>query len=166
MIFNMKYLYDNLGVKLNRKEQKDNITNSLESMIRHQVFSTSHNLDIRQVNINDIIKLDYQLIDNGFTIVNDNVFDKIFQYDKQKVDKYSLFNTYLAIKKYADNDTQESYPSIEFLMHICNIRSNNTIHRYVNILTELGVIYCIKGDYYIDQYNDIRKSNNIYKVLI
>lgn len=133
-------------------------------LVKNKVFNTD--IDIKEVAITDIIKLDYQLIEGkGYTIISDDEFDKIFKYNKQRIDKFGLFNTYLAIKKFSNANTKESYPSIEYLMYICNIGSNNTILKYINILIELELIKCIRGEYYIDSYGDVQKSNNIYTIL-
>lgn len=163
VIFNMKYLYNSLGIGLNRKTQKDNIINALDNLVEYGVFVGDSNFE--QVDINEIIKLDYQLVNKGFTVISDDEFDKIFKYNKQRIDKYNLFNTYLAIKKYADNDSRMSYPSIELLMSICNIGSNNTILKYIDILIEMGMIDCIRGEFYINKRSEVRKNNNMYKIL-
>lgn len=163
VIFNMKYLYSSLGIRLNRKAQKDSIANTLNNLIEYGVFSGD--LDLEQVDVNDIIRLDYQLVNKGFTVISDYEFDRIFKYDAQRIDKYNLFNIYLTIKKYANNENRMSYPSIELLMHICDIGSNNTVLKYISTLTEIGLISCMRGELYTNEYGKIRRGNNTYKIL-
>ena len=50
-------------------------------------------------------------------------------------------------------------------MSICNISSNNSILKYINILIELDLINCKRGIYYTNAYGEVKKSNNIYTIL-
>lgn len=161
ILFYMRYLFDGLKIKNNNQNQKDNIVQSLKNLVDYGVFKGKLN----KTGINDHIELTCKLIKNNFTIITDREFDLIFEYNKQRIDNFNLFNTYLVIKKFSNNDTKESYPSIEYIMSICNISSNNSILKYINILIELKLINCERGIYYTNTYGEVKKSNNIYTIL-
>lgn len=163
--FSMKYLYNHLNIQLNRKIQKDNVIKSLDQLIYSGVFANDNGVDLKDIDVNCDFELSYRLVDKGFTMIYDYEFDEIFSYSAQRIDRYDLFNTYMVIKKYSDNDTKESYPSFDYMMSICNIGSYSTIAKYINILIELGLICCIRGKAYTDVYGEVKKSNNIYKIL-
>ena len=155
IVFNFKYLFDNLSIKPNRKEQKNKIIQCVGNM-----FNTDIDFNI---NINQIIALPYEISKDQYLIITDEEVDKILSYDK-RVDKFSLFNTYVTIKRYVNYYTGTAYPSIKTIMDITNTISNNTILKYIKILEELKLIDCERSDFIVND-DGVRKANNTYTIL-
>lgn len=124
------------------------------------MFNTNINLD---VDINQIITLPYEISKDQYLIIIDEEVDTILSYDK-RVDKFSLFNTYVTIKRYVNYYTGTAYPSIRTIMDITNIISNNTILKYIKILEELKLIDCERSDFIVND-DGVRKANNTYTIL-
>lgn len=164
VIFNLKTLYDDLNIPMNRKNQKDTVIKSIESLIEYGVFQGD--IDLTRINIHELLRLECQLINKNFTMVTYKEFKRIFEYKGQRINNFGLFNAYLVIKKYSNTETKTSYPSIDHLKFICNISSNATMTKYINILEELKLISCERGGMYTNEYGEIKKSNNIYTILI
>ncbi len=163
VIFNMKTLYDDLNIKSNRKLQKDSIILAIDNLIVNGVFQCD--TDLSKTNVYELIRLECQLVKNNFTMMTYKEFKPIFEYKKQRIDNFNLFNTYLVLKKYSNTKTKVCYPSIDNLKFTCNISSNATMSKYINILEELQLISCKRGQRYTDGKGDIKKSNNIYTIL-
>ena len=155
IVFNFKYLFDNLSIKPNRKEQKNKIIQCVGNM-----FNTDIDFNI---NINQIIALPYEISKDQYLIITDEEVDKILSYDK-RVDKFSLFNTYVTIKRYVNYYTGTAYPSIKTIMDITNTISNNTILKYIKILEELKLIDCERSNFIVND-DGVRKANNTYTIL-
>lgn len=155
VVFNFKYLFNSLKIPLNKKERKDKIIQCVCDM-----FNTNINLD---VDINQIITLPYEISKDQYLIIIDEEVDTILSYDK-RVDKFSLFNTYVTIKRYVNYYTGTAYPSIRTIMDITNIISNNTILKYIKILEELKLINCERSDFIVSD-DGVRKANNTYTIL-
>ena len=164
IIFSMRAIYDDLNIQMNRKKQKDRVIEAMSNMIDNRVFQSD--IKAESLNINELARLETVLVKKDFTMVSYREFKKIFNYNEQRVDHFGLFNVYLAIKKHANTDTGMCYPSIDYMRFICDIKSNGTASKYINILESIGLISCMRGQKYIDvETKEVRNSNNQYTVL-
>ena len=164
VIFNMKSIYDDLSIPTNRKKQKDRVIVTINNMINNGVFQG--NIDVENLSINELIRLETVLVRKDFTMMSYKEFRAIFDYDEQRVDSFGLFNVYLTIKRHANTDTGICYPSIDYMRYICDIKSNGTVSKYINILEGIGLISCMRGQKYINvETKDVRNSNNQYTVM-
>lgn len=164
VIFNMKSIYDDLNISTNRKKQKDKVIKAINRMIDNEVFQG--NIKAENLNINELVRLETVLVKKDFTMVSYREFKAIFGYDEQRIDSFGLFNIYLAIKRHANTDTGICYPSIDYMRYICDIKSNGTVSKYINILEGIGLISCMRGQKYINvETKEVRNSNNQYTVM-
>lgn len=154
LVFNLKYIYDKIGVPLNKKDRKDRIVDCINS-----IFDTKVN-----TNINEITTIPYIIEPGQYLILTDEEVDVILNYDK-RVDKFNLFNTYIAIKRYLNYKTKTSYPPITMIMDLINVKSNNAIASYIEILEELKMIECTRSDKYIVCGSEIKRPNNEYRII-
>ena len=154
-VFNIRYLYNKLSIPLNKKDRKDRVLKCVNKLFGTDFDSTT--------NINDILTVPYEIDRNQYLVITDNEVDVILNY-KNRVDKFSLFNTYIAIKRYVNYSKGISYPSIKTLMFITNVISNNTIMNYIRILEDLNLIICTRKDEYIINNNGVKRPNNEYQI--
>lgn len=155
VVFNLKYLFGMLSIPVNKQDRKNRVIQSINN-----IFEA--NIDLN-TNINQIITLPYILSPNQYLIVKDSEVDTILSYNR-RVDKYSLFNTYVAIKRHVNYYTGTAYPSIRTLMDITNVVSNNTTMKYIELLEHLRLIKCERGGYIVTD-ESIRRPNNTYTIL-
>lgn len=156
IVFNFKYLYNKLGIPLNKMDRRERIVHSVNG-----IFGTCFD---PKTNINDILTIPYEIDKDQYLVIADSEVDAILSYRK-RIDKYSLFNTYINIKRYINYQTGISYPSIKTLMSNTLTVSNNTILKYIKILEELGMITCNRKDEYIITDNGMKRPNNEYKII-
>ena len=155
-VFNMRYLYSKLKIPLGSKDRKDRIVECINRTLSTDIKTNA--------NIDELLVVPYKTEKGYYLIVTDEEVDKILGYEK-RINKFSLFNTYVVIKRYVNYNSQKSYPSINRIMTITNVASNNTTMKYIKILEDLGMIVCTRGDGYIVKDEKIRRSNNEYKII-
>lgn len=155
VVFSLKYLFDTLGIPLNKKDRKDNIIKSINKMLGYGI-----NYDTE---IYKQLFIPYETPKSQYLIITDREVNTILNYNK-RIDKYSLFNTYVTIKRYVNHETNTAFPSIRTIMDITNVVSNNTILKYIEILEELKMLKCERSGFIITD-DGIRKANNTYTIL-
>lgn len=152
--FHFGELFEIIGVI--KRSSKDKLIQCVNSM-----FGANYDPFI---NTNRTIRLPYISPKSQYLILYDEEVDYILTCDKQ-IDKYNLFNTYATIKRYLNHETNTAYPTIERLMFITNVMSNNTIANYIDVLEDMQLIKCYRDDRYIINSYGIRRPNNTYELI-
>lgn len=153
LLIRLDEIFDNL--KVNKVNGKNDIAKCVSNMF---------NINADKLPTNKTIKLPYKTATSQYLMLYDEEVDYILT-NKSRIDKYNLFNTYVAIKRYVNYKTNRSYPSIQQLMHITNVSSNNTIANYINILEDMELIRCYRDDKYIINSSGISRPNNSYEIV-
>jgi biotin operon repressor len=94
----------------------------------------------------------------GFLWVSNDVFDNY----APKL-QHSTFMTYLALARYANNDSQGSHPSQEFIASLVGV-SRRTVIRAIQELTDVGLLAVEKvggGDYLHNEYVLLKPCDNL-----
>lgn len=154
-VFSLKYLFKQLKIPLNKKDRRSPVIECINRMFESDIDSSQ--------NIDDFILIPYVIEKSQYLIITDSEVDTILNCDK-RIEKYSLFNTYVIIKRHINHETKTSYPSIRTIMDIANVVSNNTILRYVEILEDLGLITCDRSDFIVT-FSGVKKANNTYRII-
>lgn len=155
-VFQFRYLFEGMGITLNRKENKEKVIRCVNS-----IFNTD--FDVR-IDINKTIRLPYQSPKSNYLMLYDEEVDYLMSC-KRKIDKINLFNTYVIIKRYIHHITGIAYPSIEGISYATNVASNNSILNYIEILEEMNLIKCYREDKYIVTKDGIKRPNNSYELV-
>lgn len=156
VVFSLKYLFDMLKVPLNKRDRRNSIIKCINRMLNCNI---GYDTEVYKQ-----LFIPYETPKSQYLIITDSEVDTILGYNK-RIDKYSLFNTYVTIKRYVNHKTNTAFPSIGTIMDITNVVSNRTILRYIKILEELNMISCVRSDEYIIKDNEIRRPNNEYSIL-
>lgn len=143
-------------IKVTKRSGKDKIIKCVNSMFETNFDSNT--------NINKTIRLPYQSPKSKYLILYDEEVDYLLTCNVN-IDKYNLFNTYAAIKRHIHYELGTAFPSIEGLMSITGIASNNSINKYVEILEGMELIKCYREDRYIISGDSIRRPNNTYELV-
>jgi len=131
--------------------------------------------DCFQIQINTDPKNDIFNFSDIYVALTETEFNSIIQSVKESKKEYSqrrmiydpsdLLNVFLNIKKYINfnkNSTPICFPSHRILCRDCNISSTSTMNKFINRLTNIGILYTYKAGKYIDSYNNIKYTNNFY----
>lgn len=153
VVFNVKYLLDEIGIPYSKKDRVSRIINTINKMF-------DINLD-NEVDINKLLFLSYNTEPSQYVVVSDREVNTILGYSK-RVDKFNLFNTYITIKRFVNHKTGQAFPSINTIKNITNVVSNNTTANYISILEELGLLRCIRDNNHVVTQSGVRKRNNTY----
>ena len=96
-----------------------------------------------------------------FVLLYDFELDTICN-SEYKVDKNLLLLTFVTIKSHINNQTKICYPTIDTIQRECNIKSNNTVLYYIDILKELGLILFENVGTRVFKDGTIKQAGNIY----
>ena len=178
VVFNLKWLYDNLGISINNTYNKKEIKNILNGFIEDKIFIFRKNIYINSekiitmdnININDLIFGELIFNDDNnkeFTMITDEELLKIKEYsNNNSIDGYGLLSTCLYILSCINmNEEVEDfglcYPSIHTLSDELN-KSENTILKYINILKELKILIFDYSGFKILSDGKIRNDKMFY----
>lgn len=156
VIFTLRYLFENIGIPLNRKQNKISIIQTINN-----IFNTDYNI---KTDINQVHRIKYSSPKDNYLVLYDKEVDCILSCNR-RIDRVNLFNTYTIIKRFVNYKTGLSYPSIDTISHMTNIASNNSIRNYIEVLEEMNLISCTRGTSYIIGKNGLKRPNNTYKIL-
>lgn len=155
-IFNMRWLYDTIGVSdkntYSQKEIKRIINSFIEDeiiILRKNIYEDSEMItDVSKVNKNDLLFAEIildDLIDESFTIISDKEIKLILDYCKNNlIDSFGLLSTLLYILSCMNMDERLEdyllcYPSIEKITLSIGL-TEATVLKYINILKELKIL--------------------------
>ena len=94
IVFNINYLLDVLEVKKTNTNRINKIKHTLNSLAATKVLDTG--IDFMSIKNDDIVRVDYELAKEHFTIVYDFEVDAILNADTT-VDKYAMFYLFVFI---------------------------------------------------------------------
>lgn len=167
-------LYCNLKLNKNKGKSNDTIKNLIVNLINLKVI-TNINLNTKNISnlqkcILNIFKTDSCGNVYNYIQVTDYERNKIFNYDKQKIDKTMLFNLYCHLKarmyKRKNNyslsitggKAQVCYPSYKSIENDILIKPS-TIKKYIDILSDIDLIRYDNAGTYIKDGNKYKSSN-------
>ena len=181
--FTIEDIITTYGYKLNRREGKinDNIKVILKTLQQNKIICSDK--DISMVSVNEFVKCIYNGIEKDdndnyikFTMVYNDIINKILSYNKTKVDNLSLlfYYCYLNCRMYRSSNShgkgyisggkpEECHPTYKIITNDIDIK-DSTIKKYNDILVNmnlirignLGLCYS-KGD-----EKNIKESPNFY----
>lgn len=159
IVFNINYLLDVLEVKKTNTNRINKIKHTLNSLAATKVLDTG--IDFMSIKNDDIVRVDYELAKEHFTIVYDFEVDAILNADTT-VDKYAMFYLFVFIKYRLNVNTQVMYWSIKDMAREMNTKSNKTVLGYIDTLEKIGLIKVANVGTRVFADNSVKQANNIY----
>ena len=159
IVFSINYLLDELRIKRTNTNRINKVKQILNSLVKDNVLNT--NIDFMSIKNNDIVRVDYELVKDNFTIVYDFEVEEILNADTT-IDKYAMFYLFVFIKYRLNTNTQVMYWSIKDMAKEMNTKSNKTVLGYIDMLEEIGLLKIGKVGMRVFADNTIKQANNIY----
>ena len=178
VIFNLKWLYENLGISQNNTYNKREVKNILNDFIKYDIFIFRKNIyidseeikDISSINVNELIFGEFIFDDNnnkGFTIITDEELLKIKDYsNNNSIDEYGLLTTCLYILSCINMNKESEdfglcFPSIHRISEDLE-QSEITTLKYINILKELKILIFDYSGFKVLSDGKIRNDKMFY----
>ena len=159
IVFSINYLLDELNIAKTNTNRMNKVKQILNSLAKDKVFST--NVDFMSIKNDDIVRVDYDLVDKNFTIVYDFEVEEILNADTT-ADKYAMFYLFVFVKYRLNTSTKVMFWSIKNMCKEINTKSNKTVMGYIDVLEEIRLIKVGKVGTRVFLDGSTKKANNIY----
>lgn len=159
IVFSINYLLDELNIAKTNTNRMNKVKQILNSLAKGKVFNTD--IDFMEIKNDDIVRVDYDLVDKNFTIVHDFEVEEILNADT-KVDMYAMFYLFVFIKYRLNTSTKVMFWSIKDMCKEMNTKSNKTVMGYIDVLEEIRLIKVGKVGTRVFLDGSTKKANNIY----
>lgn len=159
IVFSINYLLDELNITKTNTNRMNKVKQILNSLAVAKVFSTD--IDFMSVKNDDIVRVNYGLVDKNFTMVYDFEVEEVLNADTT-IDKYAMFYLFVFIKYRLNTSTKVMYWSIKDMAREMNTKSNKTILNYTDVLEDIGLIKIGKVGTRVFADGSTKKANNIY----
>ena len=181
--FTIEDIITTYGYKLNRREGKinDNIKVILKTLQQNKIICSDK--DISKIFVNEFVKCTYSGIEKDdndnyikFTMIYNDIINKILSYNKTKVDNLSLlfYYCYLNCRVYKSSSShgkgyitggkaEECHPTYKMITNDIDIK-DGTIKKYNDILVDMDLIRIgnLGLCYSKGEEENVRESPNFY----